>query len=181
MAKKKKQKASAKTRVAVHDRLTPKLMPQEQERLSWRAPEFIHHEKGTLWFIIATIAAFALIINAILNKQWTTAIVFALLLGVVYLLVHEKPQLRTTIISNLGIHIGHRFFPYADIKSFWLIYHEGAQTFNFQVHGTWGAVVTTQLGNQDPAQIRALLRSEVAEEENKYEPLLDKLSRWLKI
>lgn len=158
-----------------------KLLPTEKVLASWQAPEFIHHEKGGLWFALATIVTFLLIVNAILNKQWTAAIVFALLLGVIYLFAHEQPRQHIVVISNIGIHVGGRFYPFAEVKSFWLVYHDNARTFNFQTTGGWGTTITVQLDDLDPALIRSALQGEVPEEKNKYEPFLDKLGRWLKI
>src|SRR3989344_9134068 len=120
----------AKHRAAHRAAATPKLRSKEEVIVNWQAPEYIHHEKSVLWFVLATIVAFALIVNAILSKQWISAIVFALLLGVIYLFAHDKPKEHVIVISNLGIHVGRHFHPFADIKSFWLIYHERAQTFN---------------------------------------------------
>src|SRR3989338_2243726 len=88
----------------------------------WRAPEYLHHEKSLLWFVIAGIVALVLIIYGLMTDGWTFSVAIAVFAGTYYLFHRTPPPIVDIKISKMGVKIGHHIFPYSHIKGFWIVY-----------------------------------------------------------
>lgn len=103
----------------------PTELPQV-ETISWSASEFIEHEKPHGWYAI--LAAGAILLSTILYflvRDVVTVVVVGIatvLLGVVGA---RKPRSMNYALSQTGIQIGEKTYPYSIFKSFSMI-EEGA-------------------------------------------------------
>lgn len=150
--------------------------------LKWKAPEFINHERGPLWFLIAGIITFIFISYAILTNSITMAIVFIVLSGVYYLTHNQEPRIIDIQITELGLYIDKKFYSYHMIRSFWIIYNPPfIQTLNLNLGKKGMGKISIQLDRQDPAKIRRILNNEIPEIEGQEESILDILIRLLRL
>ena len=149
--------------------------------IEWDALEFMHHERGAMWYLIGGIIAALMVVYAVITQAWTMAIVIAMLAGVVYLYSHETPKVQRISISRLGIHVGRNNYHYSNIESFWVIFESDVQTLNLKLAGKMGNVEVIQLSEQDPIALREVLSQYILEEEGKEENFVDKVGRWMKI
>lgn len=150
--------------------------------LSWVTPEAIRHERGTIWKFLIGIALIFTIAWGIVYNAWT----FSLAIGVfavVYYLIHlEHPKDIEIKISNIGIKVGGRKYPYSRIKAFWLIYEPPyIKTLNLRVSGEMVSDITIQLNGQHPADVRQFLMERIPELEGQSEKLSDIFLRLFKI
>lgn len=149
---------------------------------SWVAPEAIKHERGTIWkFFIGAALVFTIAWGIVYNA-WT----FSLAVGVfavVYYLIHlEHPKDIEIKISNIGIKVGGRKYPYSRIKAFWIIYEPPyIKTLNLRVTGEMISDITIQLNGQHPADVRQFLMERIPELEGQSEKLSDIFLRLFKI
>lgn len=91
------------------------------DSVEWQAPEYVHHDKGTLWFVglgIVTIVGAAL---AFIFGQWLFAVlivVMGLALGV---LAKRPPRDVHYLITNDSVTIGGKVFRFNQFKSFGIL------------------------------------------------------------
>ncbi|MBI5754609.1 hypothetical protein HZA41_00135 [Candidatus Peregrinibacteria bacterium] len=150
--------------------------------IAWKAPEYIKHQKGRTWFIVAGIVILLLIAYGIKTGSFSTVLVF-IVLAAVYLLAHtHEPRHLPIIISQMGIKIGSKCYPYAQIKAFWIQYHPPlVKTLNFRTIDRFFKEEVVQLDGQDPVPVRVYLARQIPEWEGKEEGLMEVLIRILRI
>lgn len=150
--------------------------------LSWVSPEFIKHPKGRLWFIIAGLIVIAVIFYSILKNSWSTAVVFTVLAGVYFLQQRTEARNIQIIISEIGVKVGENFYPYNQIKFFWIIYDPPfVKTLNFKTTNRIFPQITIQLNDQNPALVRNYLVQQIPEIEGKEESFSDILIRMFRL
>lgn len=96
-----------------------------QEGIQWEASEYIHHEKGVLWFVVLGAITVVLGGVAIWLQAWTF---LALLLVMVIALVvyaNRPPRTLHYSLSQNGLTIDNRQYQYEEFKAFG-IQHDGA-------------------------------------------------------
>ncbi len=150
--------------------------------IQWEAPAYVQHDKDWKWFIGAGIVDFLLCVYAIFIGNWTLLIALVLLSSV-YVWQHGNvPRNIEIVISKTGINVGGKEYSYQNIKSFWIIYKPPmVKTLNLRSNSRFLPDIAIQLGEQDPAQLRAYLCSQIREEEGKEESTVDAIIRIFKL
>lgn len=154
----------------------------EKALFQWMAPEYIQYEKGQTWYVVAGIFAMGFIAYGLTLGSPLLSIVI-LILSAVYFLEHQKkPRNLKIIISELGVKIEDKFYPFGSLKGFWLVYDPPhVTTLHFKTINRVMPELTIQLGNIDPAPIRNYLARQLPEEEGKTEGFLNMLIRLLRL
>ena len=147
----------------------------------WETPEFVQYQKGKRWFVIALIIFIGLVIFAAFTKQWLMAAVIVLTGAVVFIFTQQKPKTVPFAVSQMGIIFGDRFYPFSEIKSFWVVYEPQVKTLNFELTRRLSTVLTVQLLDQDPLPIRKFLKKHLPEDKSRGEETSDRISRFLKL
>ncbi|MBD3156295.1 hypothetical protein GF369_00545 [Candidatus Peregrinibacteria bacterium] len=150
--------------------------------IRWEAPEYVQHDKGWKWFLGAGIVDFLLCVYAVATNNWTLLIALVLLSSV-YIWQHGSVPKNIEInVSRTGIKVGEKEYPYQQIKSFWIIYKPPmVKTLNLRSNSRILPDIAIQLGDQDPAQLRTYLCSQIREEEGKEESTVEALIRIFKL
>ena len=150
---------------------------------SWKAKEYIRHERGPRWYIAAVITVILLVFWSLVSRNWTMALAVVAFAGVYYYLhIHQHPRDIEVIISEMGIKVGTMVFPYTHIQSFWMIYQPPfVKTLNLHVDKKLYSHIVIQLGDQDPTSVRQFLCTQINEQEGKNESFGDILLRLLKL
>jgi len=146
--------------------------------IKWRSPAFIHHEKDFKWFLTMGIGALVIIGIALWLKYWLMAIAMVLATVAFFQYSRLKPEEKDYQISEEGIRISERLWPFSELRSFWVVGSDDHLILNLQ-----------PLGVKPPLSI--LLPREVAEEaisflasylpqEEREEGVIDKFLRLIK-
>lgn len=115
----KPESVAAKTPADPADATQSKSKGPADGSVEWSASEFIHHDKGFLWY-----ASFVLLIGLVIaGVYWLTHDIFsvigiaclAIILGVV---TSRKPRVLDYRLDHTGVTVGQTFYPYAAYKSF---------------------------------------------------------------
>lgn len=150
--------------------------------LEWIAPEYVKHERGPAWMTIAALIAAALIAYAMLNQEWTMAIVFFVISVVYYIHNRQEPKDIKIGVSELGVHIGPRTYLFSHLRSFWIIYDPPfVKTLHIKFVKKHQADIVIQLHDQEPVPVRNLLLKHIPEMEGKEEAPMDAIIRALKL
>ncbi len=108
------------------DPAEPEASESEQEdtehAVNWQAKEYIHQEKGGLWFILFTVVLVVLLAAAILlMKSWSFAVLLVVIAIVIVTLSKRPPRVLSYSLTNKGLHIGDTLHAFRDFKSFGVI------------------------------------------------------------
>jgi len=150
--------------------------------IEWDAPEFINHYKSKKWFLTAGITIILLVGYAIFTGSATMAIVFIVLAGVFFLTHNQEPQIITIKITDLGLFIGSKYYPFNMINSFWINYHPPyVHNIAIRLSDKTRTKITIQLDTQNPVEVRKELAKEIPEVEGAQESLMEILIRLLRL
>ncbi len=112
---------------AVVDVPAPELaVDQEQEStdepITWVAYEYIHQEKGTMWFVVfAVIIAALLALSVFLMKSWSFAALLAVIAVVVVIYSRRPPRELTYTLGDDGLLVDQKLHKFTDFKSFGVV------------------------------------------------------------
>ncbi len=148
----------------------------------WNAPEHTVHRRGKLWKVIVIGLLIAAMVTTLVHQAWTFALTIVAFTFVYYLLNREHPKEVEISLSDIGIKVGRRKYPFSRVKSFWLVYEPPyTKTLYVKMEGELVVNIAIQLKDQDPSEVREFLIEKVPESEGQREPLTDIFSKLLKI
>lgn len=154
----------------------------EVSLLSWKAPEYAHHEKSILWFVIAGIVLTGFIVYGLLTDGWTFSIALVVFAGTYYLFHRETPKIVDVKISKAGVKIGRHSFPYSHMKGFWIFYDPPhVKKLYLRINSHFHPDISVSLEDVDIATVRQTLKQQTQELPEKREPFSDTLVRVLKL
>lgn len=150
----------------------------EKAIYEWSAPEYIQYSKDRRWFTVAGIVVAGLIFYGVIWGSPFFSLAMAVL-SAVYYLQHNQPLRQIKIkVTGMGLKIDQKFFPFSNLKSFWIVYNPPeVTTLNFRTVNNLHGELTLQLGDMNPIPIREYLARQLPEEEGKTEGLMNKLIR----
>jgi len=94
--------------------------------VSWEASEYLHHDKDYMWMVLLiAVTAFLSAAAYFLLKDLFSVAVIVLLAIAVGIYAYRKPKTLSYQISDDGLHISGRLYPYEQFQSFSIV-DEGA-------------------------------------------------------
>lgn len=148
--------------------------------VSWQAPEYEHYEKSADWFWAVAIITIGFLTLAFIFKNIILGVLIFMLGFVVMLYGAKKPRLAKFLINYRGLTINSKFFPYDNLKSFWLNYdppeHKELLVISKKI---FMPRLSIPLENTDPNKIREIL-IKYLEEKYEEKALSDVLAKLFK-
>lgn len=182
MAKQKQPNAPAKTGAAnAPPRPADAARNSERPILAWEAKEFEEYDRNRKWYAVALVIGVLLVAGALVLKQWLVAVVFALATYVVVRHAGDKPRTLAISISKLGVQVANRFYPFSELKSFWIIYKPPVKTLTLQGTSRFKPLIKVGLADVDPLAVQNALNDHLVEQPKEAEDFIDKLSRWIRL
>ncbi|MFH0828914.1 MAG: hypothetical protein V1907_01915 [Candidatus Kerfeldbacteria bacterium] len=135
--------------------------------LSWKFPEIPHYAYTRMWYAIMTVIGLALLTYAIFSRNPLFAFIVIIGWSIFYYRSRQKPRVLTATIFEDGIGIGKDFFPFDDIKNFWIIYKPPAKTIYFTFKSALRPLIGIALEDANPVEIRKQLRRFIQEDLSK--------------
>lgn len=94
--------------------------------IRWEAPEYAHHERSAIWYVIFGFVTLVLVIVAILIiKSITFAILVPVMAIALFVYTQHAPEVIRYTLSRKGLHINDKLFTYSQFKSFGVVEHNG--------------------------------------------------------
>jgi hypothetical protein len=166
------------------EKKTTEALPEYGKKLiEWEFPEYIKYQRSRKWFIGLGLIEFLAIIYAILTQNFLFGILM-ILIGFILILHSKREPLKITFqIFETGIKVGSKFYKWDQLNNFRIVYEpSGPKLLYFDVKGTLIPDFSIPLENQNPLEVRQILKKYLAEDlEKKYDTLTDKLNRWLRL
>ena len=151
--------------------------PALPAEISWLAPEYQHYPKSKDWFWAIGLVSVALIVVALLLRNFLFAALVALAGFAFALFSARRPRVARFTLSAQGILIHHTTYPYQHLKSFWVYYEPaGKKALSIESHKILMPFIIVPLGDVDPALIRAYLKrflKEIEHEESIIEQIFE--------
>jgi hypothetical protein len=154
-----------------------------EEIFSWTIDEYERHERGPLWYAIASLVGVALVLYSVISQNFLFAVIIIMAGVIIGLSTLREPKKVLFQMTTRGIGVGSSFTPYKSMRSFWIIY-EPPMTKNLYID--FGSAITPHLivplEDQDPLEVREALLEFLREElTQETEPLSELLGRVLKL
>lgn len=151
--------------------------------LSWKFPEFPIYQRGTNWYIWMGLVGGALIIYAIITANFLFAIILVLGALILFVRSHGQPRAIEFTITDMGLSVGETFYPYKEIKNFWIVYEPPeVKSLYIDLRSAFRPHLLIPLEDEDPVKIRKILLKYIVEDTDRdTEPLADQISRLLKM
>ncbi len=149
----------------------------------WTFPEFIKHKRTRRWFLWMALAIFGLLIFSIWTRSYLFIIIIFLVILIQYIRNKREPLNVPIQISEEGILIGESFYPYKEIKGFWIIYEPpDVKTLYLDFKSSLRPYLSISLVNQNPIRLRKILLQYLQEDlTRENESLSDAVARYLKL
>ena len=151
--------------------------------MSWKTLEFERHERSRGWYFWMAAITVALVGWSF----WTGNVLFSLIIIMaailIFILGEKKPRMMDFSVTNLGIVFGEKFFPYKDIKNFWIAYElPDIKNAYFEMQAITSPRLTIGLDATNPVEVRSTLLEYIKEDLTRDgEPLSDIIARIFKI
>ena len=91
------------------------------QSVTWVAHEYIHQEKGTLWFIIFAVIIAALLGISIWTQAWSFTVLIAVIAFVVVVYSRRPPRELSYALNDDGLTIDQTLHEFGKFKSFGII------------------------------------------------------------
>ncbi len=149
----------------------------------WWVNEYEQHQRERPWYITMGAAATLVVLYGLLTANYLFVLIIVLFGIIVYLHALQTPLQVYFAITEAGIIVGKKFYPYKELKAFWIIYNPPAvKNLYFSASNVVKHRLVVPLLNFDPRPIRQYLNRFVTENTSEEdEPLSDKLGRLLKL
>lgn len=146
--------------------------------LKWQAPLYINHARSKKWFMVAGVLIGLLAIGALIFNDWTFAMALVIAAGVYYLVHHNDSREVDVSLNEFGIMIDEKFYPFVDMKGFWIVWDGRRLILNFRVKGnTVLRDIQVSLHGTNPHFVREFFGFHVKELTDFEESLSDKIIR----
>lgn len=131
---------------------------ENQKTLGWQALEYKYYEKSVGWYV-ALVSVFILLMAffIIIESDIFAAVCLGLICVLIIIFSRQVPQQVAIELTDRGIKFGNLFYPYKQIKYFWVVHNAHHQTVNLQTSALINNTVILELDNQDPEAVRNFL------------------------
>ena len=151
------------------------------QKLEWQAQEYEFHKKSPEWFWALGVITLALVLAAVILKNFLFAALSVLSGFSLALYGARKPRIVAFKIDSRGITVGDKLHDYQSLKKFWINYNPPHKKEMFvESKKTFSPLITIELGDIDPGMAREYLLRYIKEEKIE-EPFITTLARLLKI
>ena len=93
----------------------------------------------------------------VVERDIFAAVSLAILAILIVFFSRHKPQVINIELSGRGVHFGRLFYPYKQLRYFWIVHNENHQTINFHTSALINNTLILELGDQDPELTRLFL------------------------
>lgn len=151
--------------------------------ISWLFNEYPEYERSSAWFFTFGLIVCLFIVYSIIVKNFLFGVIIVMF-ALIILLHSSKPPLKVKInLTEDGLELGDKFYPYKDLAKFWIIY-EPPEIKNLYISFKSGLrpKMIIPLEKADPVKIRGVLLEHLHEDLDRTEESLSEyLGRKLKI
>ncbi len=150
---------------------------------NWSFPEFKQPERGRAWYVWVIIISLSALTWSIITANYLFTLII-ILVGIIFIFQNKKtPGKIECQIKEEGVEVGRSFYAFEDIKNFWIVYRPPEiKVLYFDFKGMMKPTLPVSLENQNPLEVREILKKYIEEDlEKEEEPSADSITRTLKL
>jgi len=158
----------------IQDPTNPRIFQQ------WATLAYPQREKSKAWYFVMGLIVLGFVIYGLFIDQygWIVSVTFLILAGVYYLSELKRAPAILISISDYGIRFGSRYFPYSQIKSFWIITEDDIRNLHISLYKGVNREISIMIDeNINIAKLREYLQLQIPEEEGKKMSFSDHIIR----
>jgi len=150
---------------------------------SWEFPEFEKHKRSLGWYLSAIIIGGALLVYSVVTFNILFALIIILFIFISFLHSYQEPPVIKFEITEDGIRLGRKFFPYKELSKFWIVYDPPkVKNLYLDFKSFIKPTLSVPLLDQNPISIRKFLLENLEEDlEKEEEDLSDSIGKILKL
>lgn len=108
------------------DDFSPEQMQDPGESLSWKASEYVHHNKTTMWFAMGGLLAVVLAVAFwFILKDVTTVVLIIVMSVALFRFANRQPQTMEYTLDSRGLTIGGAEYDFSNFRSFSIMQDNG--------------------------------------------------------
>ena len=149
----------------------------------WDLKEYENHDRNRRWYMVMGSLFVLLILYAVLTANNMFALIIILFAIILFLQnMKEAPQVGF-FITETGIVIGAKYYPFSELEDFWMIYEPPlVKNLYFSTGNMINHRISIPLLDNDPRPIRDFLITYLEENlEEEEEPMTERFARILKL
>ncbi|MDD5693223.1 MAG: hypothetical protein WC437_00020 [Patescibacteria group bacterium] len=155
-------------------------IPKESTLLEWESLEYIKSETTKYW-MIGVIVVFTAIVGFFVYKKDYFGAGFAAVIAVcLYFYKRQSPTMKRYRITQLGVYVDDKIYPYNIIHSFSLNTVSAPQKLKIRLNKRFSPHLNVLLEGVDALTIKTLLEKNVPETPND-DSIVDSIIKFLKI
>lgn len=141
----------------------------------WRTKEYEQHERSPRWYIIMISLGIALVIYGMFADNFLFSLIIILAAIILFLQSRQDPQQVSLSITELGVGIGSRFYPFTELGDFYIIYDPNVTKMLYiETKSLLRPKLRLPLEDQNPLEIREALLEVLDEDlDREEEPAAD--------
>jgi len=156
-------------------------MPDQNKNISWQAPEFRYYPKNAGWYItLISVAVLTVAFFIIVESDIFAAVSIGLIAVLIVLFSRQKPQLVNVELNNKGVKFDNLFYPYKQLKYFWVVNNPRHKTINFHTTAFLNNTLILELENQNPETAREFLLQYLSEHQETDETAIQRIMHRVK-
>lgn len=145
-------------------------MSKDDTVFSWEVDEYIERDRSNDWFWTVGLIVLTGIVISIILKNFVFAMFLLVAAGTLSVFIFRKPERLAVTIDNRGVQIEHTFYPYKELKQFWVEPEEGGRNGVRQVFFITSRTVIPELSIEltedvDADKLRSYLLRKIPEGE----------------
>lgn len=150
---------------------------------AWGINEYEKHDRGRRWYLIMALVGVALLLFAIISGNYLFALIVVLFGIILFLQDMQSPAEVSFAITEAGIVVGDRYYPFKEISNYWMVYNPPeVKNIYFVTSNILKHRLQVPLLDNDPRPVRDFLNQFLVEDlEKEEEPLSDRLGRVFKL
>lgn len=155
-------------------------LPKNQKIISWEAPEFIHYERSTKWYIAFFVigAGFAVLFFWLQNYLFFSAIILAII--VIFIVSRQTPKKRLFKLSKDGFEVNEKKYPLDEFKSYFITYTDNVASLHMEKAYKLSMPISALLVNVNIDEIEKFINRYLPENQKATTPTSDLMSKWFK-
>jgi len=154
-----------------------------QALAQWNFQEYDQPERSKLWYFWAVAIVIALLIYSLFTLNFLFAVIIVLSFIIILMKDHYQPKQIIFVMAEDGLLLDGKFFNFEEIKDFYILYKpEEIKNIYFNFKSWLKPRLVIPLQNQDPVEIRNILKQYLEENlEKEEEPVSEVFKRIFKI
>ncbi len=148
----------------------------------WTFPEYEKMSRGRWWYIIMGGIGLVFVVYGMFTGNFLFSLIIALFGIILFIQQHQDPHVIPFAITDLGVIVSSRFYPYAELEAFYIIYEPPVKTLFFETKTLIRPLMRVPMTDQNPIDVRFILLEFLPENlEKDIEPTADIAARNWKI